>query len=157
MEISMLASFFTRTPRQGGSMQQIPSMALFLRRSASVDEATGDNLCRGKKNFHKKKKKNQPLTVIHIARSQRSREQRCRCRMGSAQNSNYPGMAICPDIFQCSPQTICLKIPNAAAVQHSADGETSMLPFQANQPIVKPIALSPPLWRETGFGPTLHS
>lgn len=43
---------------------------------------------------------------------------------GSAQNSNYPGKAICPDIFQWSPQTICLKIPNAVVVQRSADGET---------------------------------
>lgn len=43
---------------------------------------------------------------------------------GSAQNSNYPGKAICPDIFQWSPQTICLKIPNVVVVRCSADGET---------------------------------
>lgn len=50
-------------------------------------------------------------------------------KKGSAQNSNYPGMAICPDIFQCSPQTICLKIPNVVVVQHGADGETRVRPF----------------------------
>lgn len=102
-------------------------------------------------------KKKSALDSDTYSKRPEEREQRCRCRMGSAQNSNYPGMAICPDIFQCSPRTICLKIPNAAAVQHGADGETSMQPFQANQPIVKPIALSPPPWRETGFGPMSHS
>lgn len=50
-------------------------------------------------------------------------------KKGSAQNSNYPGMAICPDIFQCSPQTICLKIPNVVVVRHGADGETRVRPF----------------------------
>lgn len=50
-------------------------------------------------------------------------------KKGSAQNSNYLGMAICPDIFQCSPQTICLRIPNVVVVQHSADGETRVQPF----------------------------
>lgn len=53
--------------------------------------------------------------------------QRCRGR-GALKNSNYPGMAICPDIFQCSPQTICLKIPNVVVEQHSADGETRARP-----------------------------
>lgn len=47
----------------------------------------------------------------------------------SAQNSNNPGTVICPDIFHCSPQTICLKIPNVVVEQHSADGETRVLPF----------------------------
>lgn len=32
-------------------------------------------------------------------------------------NSNYPRMAIRPDIFRCSQRTICLKIPNVVAVQ----------------------------------------
>lgn len=50
-------------------------------------------------------------------------------KKGNAQNSYYPGMAICPDIFQCSPQTICLKIPNVVVVQHSADGETRVRPL----------------------------
>lgn len=109
---------------------------------------------RERKTSIKKKKKKSALDSDTYSKRPEEREQRR--RMGSAQNSNYPGMAICPDIFQCSPRTICLKIPNAAAVQHSADGETSMQPFQANQPIVKPIALSPPPWRETGFGPMLH-
>ncbi len=50
-------------------------------------------------------------------------------KKGNAQNSNYPGMAICPDIFQRSPQTICLKIPNVVVEQRSADGETIVWPF----------------------------
>lgn len=115
-----------------------------------------DTIYVGERKTSIKKKKNSALDSDTYSKKPEEREQRCRCRMESAQNSNYPGMAICPDIFQCSPRTICLKIPNAAAVQHSADGKTSMQPFQANQPIVKPIALSPPPWRETGFGPTLH-
>lgn len=63
----------------------------------------------------------------YIVRS--SRQAEMQMQKGRAQNSNYLGMAICPDIFQCSPQTICLRIPNVVAVQHSADGEKSVQPF----------------------------
>lgn len=53
-------------------------------------------------------------------------------------------MAICPDIFQFSPQTICLKIPNVVVERHGADGETSaaFLTFQANQLIGEPTPCS---------------
>lgn len=56
-------------------------------------------------------------------------EAKMQMKKGSAQNSNYRGMVICPDIFQCSPQTICLKIPNVVVVQRSTDGETRVQPF----------------------------
>lgn len=77
---------------------------------------------------------------------------RQRCKEG-VWKANYPEMVICPDIFQNSPPTICLKTPRVVAEQQVADGKMN----PATHPTFQDLHTTPPPVEKTRWALPLKS